>query len=136
MEKKTKTPVSFTYTAKLFDFDISESIIDKNKDNPNLNENMIKGFVNFSECLDLYLAMLDITFTKCRIKIFGSVILKNGAILRATNKFHGRPWFSNISVNMNSEEHSEYLSDSGTCYAQVYANYNITLNDCYNKYRR
>ena len=136
MEKKTKTPVSFTYTAKLFDFDISESIIDQNKNNPNFNENMIKGFVNFNECLDSYLGMLNITFTKCQIKIFGSVTLKNGAILRATNKFHNQPWFSNISVNMDSEEQSEYLSDSGTCYIQVYANYNITLNDCHNKCRR
>lgn len=128
--------MSFTYTAILFDFDISESIIDQHKNDSNLNENMIKGFVNFNECLDSYLGMLNITFTRCRIKIFGSVILKNGAILRATNQFHNQPWFSNISVNMDSEEHSEYLSDSGTCYAQVYTNYSITLNDCHNKCRR
>ena len=106
--------MSFTYTAILFDFDISESIIDQHKNDSNLNENMIKGFVNFNECLDSYLGMLNITFTRCRIKIFGSVILKNGAILRATNQFHNQPWFSNISVNMNSEKHSDYLSNSGT----------------------
>ena len=128
--------MSFTYTAILFDFDISESIIDQHKNDSNLNENMIKGFVNFNKCLNSYLGMFNITFTRCRIKIFESVILKNGAILRVTNQFHNQPWFSNISVNMDSEEHSDYLSDSETCYAQVYANYNITLNDCHNKCRR
>ncbi|RHZ87975.1 hypothetical protein Glove_27g77 [Diversispora epigaea] len=29
------------------------------------------------------------------------------------------PWFSNIAVNMNEEELSEYLSDKGICYAQT-----------------
>ncbi|RHZ80858.1 hypothetical protein Glove_131g28 [Diversispora epigaea] len=69
---KTKTPMAFVYTAKLFDFDLSDS-----------------------------------------------VTLKNGAILRTKNDFHHRPWFSNIAVNMNEEELSEYLSDKGICYAQT-----------------
>ncbi|RHZ74559.1 hypothetical protein Glove_221g5 [Diversispora epigaea] len=50
---------------------------------------------------------------------FVSVTLKNGAILRTKNDFHHRPWFSNIAVNMNEEELSEYLSDKGICYAQT-----------------
>ncbi|RHZ83390.1 hypothetical protein Glove_95g39 [Diversispora epigaea] len=73
---KTKTPMAFVYIAKLFDFDLSESMID-------------------------------------------SVTLKNGAILHTKNDFHHRPWFSNIAVNMNEEELSEYLSDKGICYAQT-----------------
>ncbi|RHZ84658.1 hypothetical protein Glove_78g212 [Diversispora epigaea] len=39
---KTKTPMAFVYTAKLFDFDLSESMIEQNKKNLNLNKKMIK----------------------------------------------------------------------------------------------
>lgn len=83
---------------------------------------MVKGFANFIDCLKEYLDILglDITVTECHIKIFGSVTLKNGAILRAINNYHKTPWFSNIAVNMDPDEISEYQTDSGTCFAQVY----------------
>ncbi|RHZ48489.1 hypothetical protein Glove_549g4 [Diversispora epigaea] len=55
----------------------------------------------------------------CRIKIFGSVTLKNINILRATNKFQNRLWFSNITIAMDDAELFEYQSDNGTCYAQT-----------------
>jgi hypothetical protein len=118
--KKTKTPVAFTYTAKLFDFDFSEAIINEHRDNSNLNENMTKGFANFIDLLDSYLKLLNTTSEGCRIKIYSSVTLKNGAILRAVNKFHDRSWFSNIAINMDIEELSNYQTDNGICYAQVY----------------
>ena len=118
--KKTKIPVAFTYTAKLFDFDFSEAIINEHKDNSNLNENMTKGFANFIDLLDSYLKLLNTTSEGCRIKIYSSVTLKNGAILRAVNKFHDRPWFSNIAINMDIEELSNYQTDNGICYTQVY----------------
>ena len=118
--KKTKTPVAFTYTAKLFDFDFSEAIINEHRDNSNLNENMTKGFANFIDLLDSYLKLLNTTSEGCQIKIYSSVTLKNGAILRAVNKFHDRPWFSNIAINMDIEELSNYQTDNGICYAQVY----------------
>ncbi|RHZ78432.1 hypothetical protein Glove_165g52 [Diversispora epigaea] len=79
--KKTKTPVAFTYTAKLFDFNFSEAIINEHRDNPKLNKNI--------------------------------------AILRAVDNFHDRPWFSNIAINMNIEELSDYQTDNGICYAQT-----------------
>ncbi|RHZ69774.1 hypothetical protein Glove_278g70 [Diversispora epigaea] len=117
---KTKTPMAFVYTAKLFDFDLSESIIEQNKKDPNLDKKMIKGFEKFIDCLKVYLNILNIISAEgCRIKIYSSVTLKNGTILRTKNDFHHRPWFSNIAVNMNEEELSEYLSDKGICYAQT-----------------
>lgn len=121
------------YTSKLFEFKLLEASIffEQQKKNPDLTENMIKGFAKFLECLDLFFDMLDIISAEdCRIKIFGSVTLKNINILRATNKFQNRPWFSNIAIAMDDAELFEYQSDNGTCYAQVYANYNITLNYC------
>jgi hypothetical protein len=130
-----KTPTAFIFTSKLFDFKLSEISLEQQENNPNLNENMIKGFAKFLECLDLFFDMLEISSAEeCQIKIFGSVTLNNGNILRATNKFHGKPWFSNIAIAMDSAELFEYKSDSGTCYAQVYTNYDITLNDCHNKF--
>ncbi|RHZ57978.1 hypothetical protein Glove_380g8 [Diversispora epigaea] len=117
---KTKTPMAFVYTAKLFDFDLSESMIEQNKKDLNLDKKMIKGFEKFIDCLKVYLNILNIISAEgCRIKIYSSIILKNGAILRTKNDFHHRPWFSNIAVNMNEEELSEYLSDKRICYAQT-----------------
>ncbi|RHZ80469.1 hypothetical protein Glove_135g34 [Diversispora epigaea] len=66
-------------------------------------------------CLDSFFDMLEIISAKdCRIKIFGSVTLKNINILRATNKFQNRPWFSNIAIAMDDAELFEYQSDNGT----------------------
>jgi len=118
--KKNKTPVAFTYTAKLFDFDFSEAIINEHRDSPNLNKNMSKGFAKFIDRLDSYLELLNTTSEGCQIKIYSSVTLKNGAILRAVDKFHDRPWFSNVAINMDIEELSDYQTDDGICYAQVY----------------
>ncbi|RHZ68659.1 hypothetical protein Glove_294g9 [Diversispora epigaea] len=57
---KTKTPMAFVYTAKLFDFDLSESIIEQNKIDPNLDKKMIKGFEKFIDYLKVYLNILNI----------------------------------------------------------------------------
>ncbi|RHZ82254.1 hypothetical protein Glove_110g62 [Diversispora epigaea] len=114
--KETKTP------AKLFNINFSNIIelCNQQKNNLNINETMRKGFKEFQNCLYEYLSELKKSFTEgSLIKIFGSVILKNDAILRAINEFHGQPWFSNIAVAMNNEELSKYQSDKGICYAQT-----------------
>ena len=78
------------------------------------------GFNEFSECLHLYLELLENpTTNEGRVKIYGSVTSSNGTIIRATSSYHGRPWFSNVAVLMNSEESDNYLSDQGVCYGQV-----------------
>jgi hypothetical protein len=95
---------------------------------------MRNGFKEFQNCLNEYRDLAEISFTESSlIKIFGSVTLRNGAILRATNEFHGHPWFSNVAVAMNNEELLEYQSDKGICYAQVlFCNNND--NDLKSKY--
>jgi hypothetical protein len=131
MAELHKTPTAFTYTSKLFDFKLSEfsTFLKQQKNNPDLNEKMIKGFTKLLECLDLFLDTINISSAEnCQIKTFGSVTLttlknKNKNILRATNKFFNNPWFSNIAVAMDDSELFEYQTDGGTCYAQVYANY-------------
>ena len=84
---------------------------------------MQTGFNKFLHCLDSYMDLLDdsaiVLADETKINIYGSVTLENGAIMRATNSYHGRPWFSNVSVRMNSDELHDYASDQGICYGQV-----------------
>ncbi|CAG8803228.1 17447_t:CDS:2, partial [Cetraspora pellucida] len=53
-----------------------------------------------------------------------SVTLENGSIIRATDNFYEKAWYSNVAVAMNSEELFEYLSDQEICYKQLMP-YNI-----------
>jgi hypothetical protein len=54
-----------------------------------------------------------------KVTIYGSVTIENGAIMRATNNYYDKPWFSNMLVRMDSDELFDYTSDQGICYGQV-----------------
>lgn len=90
---------------------------------PKIDDKMKTGFTKFLNSLNLFLDLQpDITsIDESSVKIYGSVTLENGAIVRATNGYYGKPWFSNVSIRMNSEELFEYTSDDGICYGQVIA---------------
>jgi hypothetical protein len=125
---KLKTLNFINFSSKLFNFDVSDAdkIIAQQINNPNYDEIMKKGFKEFLGCLDNYTNGLAIeSLEKTRIKIFGSVVLKNGAILRAINRFHNHPWFSDIAINMDIEKKVEYQSDSSICYAKVGHSINV-----------
>ncbi|RIA93981.1 hypothetical protein C1645_818632 [Glomus cerebriforme] len=88
----------------------------------NVNAKIVARFTNFSDCLNLYLSQLKnhkIITGENHVSIYGSVTLENGAIMHATNSYYNKPWFSNVSVHMNSEELFEYTSNQGICYDQV-----------------
>ena len=87
-------------------------------ENSNVDSKMKSGFINFLECLDLYMVQGTIV-GESKVTIYGSVIIENGAIIRATNSYYDRPWFSNVSIRMDSEELFDYTSDQGICYGQV-----------------
>src|SRR5206468_2203928 len=83
-----------------------------------LSNKMTAGFSNFLHSLSLYISQLEVDISKdeideSEVTIYGSVTLKNGDIMRAFNSFHGNPWFSNVSVRMNSDELFDYVSDQG-----------------------
>lgn len=82
---------------------------------------MKTGFDKFLHCLDLYMELLDypIIEEESQVNIYKSVILENGAIMRADNNYHNRAWFSDVAVSMNSEESDDYMSDQGVCYGKV-----------------
>jgi hypothetical protein len=79
---------------------------------------MKSGFENFLECLNLYMDNKNIA-DESKVTIYGSVIIENGAIIRATSSYYGKPWFSNVSIRMDSNELFDYASDRGICYGQV-----------------
>jgi hypothetical protein len=56
------------------------------------------------------------TIDESLVKIYGSVILENGAIMCATSKYHNRAWFSGVAISMDSKESNDYTSDQGICY--------------------
>ncbi|RHZ85240.1 hypothetical protein Glove_69g50 [Diversispora epigaea] len=100
---------------------------------PDLEKEMKLGFEKFLECLDAYLDFYDRKLSEHEeidmiFHIYGGVTLKFGSIMRATNKFHKKPIFSNIAVEMNADEIFEYTSDNGVCFAQVLLITEIIMN--------
>ena len=62
----------------------------------------------------LYLELLNNpTIDEVQIRIYGSVTLSNGVIVRATSNFHNREWFSEVAISMSFEESDDYTSDQG-----------------------
>ena len=122
------TPHAFTFSAKLFSkFLLRNAQSFFKQEEPNVNIKMTAGFLNFLHCLSLYISQLEVDISKdeideSEVTIYGSVTLENGAIMRASNSFHDNPWFSNVSVRMNSDELFDYVSDQGICYEQVIIN--------------
>jgi len=89
----------------------------------NIDDKMKTGFEQFLVYMDSYLDLIkisEIDSAQTKVIIYRSVTLENGAIMRANSSYHQNPWFSNISVVMNSEELFEYVSDQGICYGQVF----------------
>ncbi|RHZ84686.1 hypothetical protein Glove_78g183 [Diversispora epigaea] len=130
-----KTPIALKYSKKLYEFCIqnAEIYIQTRMNDPDLEKEMKLGFEKFLECLDVYLEIyyknlsehekIDMIF-----HIYGGVTLKFGSIMRATNKFHKKPIFSNIAVEMNADEIFEYTSDNGVCFVQVLLITEIIMN--------
>lgn len=117
-----RTPHPYKFSSKLFELSLQNlhQVFSEKQEMPGIDDRMKTGFDKFLDCLDLYLELLDNPkVDENQIKIYGSVTLKNGAIIRATNNYHNRPWFSNVSVSMSFEESEDYISDQGICYGMV-----------------
>ncbi|RHZ52876.1 hypothetical protein Glove_456g1 [Diversispora epigaea] len=127
-----KTPIALKYSKKLYEFCIqnAEIYIQTRMNDPDLEKEMKLGFEKFLKCLDAYLDFYDKKLSEheeidIKFRIYSGVTLKYGAKMRANNKFHKRPIFSNIAVEMNPDEIFEYTSDNGVCFAQVKIKINI-----------
>ncbi|RHZ87425.1 hypothetical protein Glove_35g13 [Diversispora epigaea] len=111
-QKKKKPTKLLNFSSKLFETKLTEANIyfcEKMND-PNINDNMIKGFNQFLECFNDFLDnILEVKNIKeCDIIIYGMATLENESIIRAKNKFHDKPWFSNVAISMDSNESSDY----------------------------
>ena len=111
------------FSSKLFETKLTEADIyfcEKIKD-PNINDNMIKGFKKFLECFDSFLEdILKVDdIEECNIIIYGTATLENGSIIRATSKYHKKPWFSNVAISMDPDESLAYPSDEGLCFGKI-----------------
>src|SRR4051794_27343435 len=108
------------FSAKLFEFSLKNANLFFDEKQSSIDSKMQTGFSKFLGCLDLYLDLLNgPKIDDSQVKIFGSVTLENGTIIRATNSYHNKSWFSDIAISMNSEESDDYISDQGICYGQV-----------------
>ncbi|RHZ82938.1 hypothetical protein Glove_102g62 [Diversispora epigaea] len=118
-----KTPIVLKYLKKLYEFCIQNAkiYIQTKINDPDFEKEMKLGFEKFLECLDVYLDFYDQKLSEyeeidIKFRIYSDVMLKYDAKIRANNKFHKRPIFSNIAVKMNPDEIFEYTSDNSVCF--------------------
>jgi hypothetical protein len=84
------------------------------------HQNFIEGLSQIISTLDTFLdtSSQDSEHDDFSIKIYDSVRLESGKILRTTEEFQGKEWFSNVSVT-HAEDQEQYNSDEGTWYGKV-----------------
>ena len=120
---QSTTPQVYKFSNKLWEFNsekLFESISEILQKGPEIDEKMRKGLEKIEECLKIYLEISNSSIKNYILTVFGSIIIENGAIVRAISNYHNKPWFSNVSILMNSEELFDYITDNGFCYGQVW----------------
>jgi hypothetical protein len=82
--------------------------------------NLIEGLTQIISALDIFLdtSSQDSESEDFYIKIYESVHLESGKILRTSGEFQGKEWFSNIAVTP-AEDQEQYSSDKGAWYGKV-----------------
>jgi molecular chaperone GrpE (heat shock protein) len=91
----------------------------KNSETPP-HSNFIEGLSQIISSLDTFLdttSMEDVS-DDFYIKVFDAVHLESGEILRTSEKFQGKEWFSNVAVNP-ADDQGQYRSDEGAWYGKV-----------------
>ena len=94
---------------------------------------MRRGLNIIEDSLKSYLEISNHSIKHFLLTIFGSITIENGAIIRATNKYHNKPWFSDVAITMDSEEIFDYKTDEGLCYGQVIIIIIIFKNNIFNE---
>jgi len=91
----------------------------KKSENPP-HQNFIEGLSQIISTLDIFLdtSSQDSENDDFCIKVYDSVHLESGEILRTTGEFQGKEWFSNVSVT-HAEDQEQYSSDDGAWYGKV-----------------
>ena len=123
---KVINPYKFTNLIWTFDLNNAQEFINQVLRNYISDSKIHYGLENFLKHLFLYFDSTNqINSKNYIVKIYSSVILENGSIIRATENFYEKAWYSNVAVAMDSEELFEYLSDQGNCYGKVFYIYKL-----------
>ncbi|KAF0430077.1 hypothetical protein F8M41_005574 [Gigaspora margarita] len=118
---KTINPFKFTNLIWTFDLNNAQEFIDQRLKNYRPNSKIYSWLEHLLKYLTIYFSSTNqINIDNYIINIYSSVTLENGSIIRVTDNFYGKAWYSNVAVAMNPEELLEYLTDKGICYGQIY----------------
>ena len=117
---KTISPYKFTNLIWTFSLNNAQEFINQQLKDYNSSSKIYFGLENFLNHLTIYFNSTNVNLGNYIVKIYSSIILENRAIIRATDNFYEKAWYSNIAVAMNSEELFEYISNQGICYGQVF----------------
>ena len=82
--------------------------------------NFIEGLSQIISALDIYLdtSSQDSECEDFCVRIYDTVHLDSGEILRTTSEFQAKEWFSNVAVT-SAENQRQYSSDEGAWYEKV-----------------
>lgn len=91
----------------------------KSSENPP-HQNFIEGLSEIISALDTFLDTSSQVSESddFHIKTYDAVHLDSGEILRTTENFQGKEWFSNVMVTP-AEDQGQYRSDEGAWYGKV-----------------
>jgi len=79
-----------------------------------LHPNFIEGLSQIISALDIYLdtSSQDSECEDFCVRIYDTVYLDSGEILRTTSEFQAKEWFSNVAVT-SAEDQRQYSLDEG-----------------------
>lgn len=99
---------------------IDQKIKDFKKSENPPHMNFIEGLSQIISALDIFLdtSSQDSESDDFYIKIYESVHLEGGKILRTSEGFQGKEWFSNVAVTP-AEDQDQYNSNKGVWYGKV-----------------
>ena len=85
---------------------------------PNTVPEYILGLKNLKDCIISYFDQIFSEIDQVKVTLYNSARINSGEIIRATKKFHDKPYFSNITIKME-EDSADYYTDNGVCYGKV-----------------
>ena len=99
---------------------IKEKIKSLKKSENRPHPNFIEGLSQIISTMDTFLntSSQESENDEFCIKVYDTVHLESGEILRTTGEFHGKEWFSNVAVTP-AEDQGQYNSDKGAWYGKV-----------------
>ena len=118
VRRKTEGFGNILWEISLDAIDSKIEFFEKSENPP--HQNFVEGLSNIIPALDIFLdtSSQDSKSDDFYIRVYDSVHLENGEILRTTKKFQGKEWFSNVAVTP-AEDQEQYHSDDGAWYGKV-----------------